>query len=129
MMTIETFLKEVPGKGIGLFTVNAVKKGAVVWKYESNLCKSFLAKDVEKMDPVARAFIDKYGYIVPGAERIVELDLDNARFMNHSDDPNTEYPGHNGYALRDISAGEEITCDYRKFDTAPLDFLNHGGDI
>ncbi len=128
-MTIETFLKEVPGKGIGLFSTNAVKKGDVVWLYESALCKTFTVKEVEGLHPMAQAFIDKYGYIVPGSENIWELDLDNSRFMNHSDDPNTEYPGHEGYALRDIAAGEEITCDYRAFDIFPLDFLSDGAGI
>ncbi|PKM07970.1 MAG: hypothetical protein CVV14_06225 [Gammaproteobacteria bacterium HGW-Gammaproteobacteria-4] len=47
--------------------------------------------------------------------RIV-VNLDNARYMNHSDTPNLiEVDGCN-YTARDIAEGEELTCDYRVFD-------------
>jgi hypothetical protein len=37
--------------------------------------------------------------------------------MNHQDLPNTEYKEIvRGYALRDIAAGEELTCNYAEFD-------------
>ena len=50
------------------------------------------------------------------------LCADDARFMNHSDRPNTHSgTDERGYvttiASRDIRAGEEITCDYYEFDT------------
>jgi SET domain-containing protein len=50
------------------------------------------------------------------------LCIDNARFMNHADEPNTAgvhtAGAIDGYdvATRDISKGEELTCDYRLFD-------------
>jgi hypothetical protein len=50
------------------------------------------------------------------------LCADNARFMNHADEPNTAgvhvKGAIEGYdvATRDIKWGEELTCDYRVFD-------------
>jgi SET domain-containing protein len=44
---------------------------------------------------------------------------DHDRYMNHSDEPNVGMnPNGNteNLALRDIAAGEELTCDYRTFD-------------
>jgi hypothetical protein len=41
---------------------------------------------------------------------------DDARYMNHSDQPNLAIQGEDMHALRDIAAGEELTCDYREFD-------------
>jgi hypothetical protein len=42
---------------------------------------------------------------------------DNAKFMNHSDEPNVDSGGvTEDVALRDIQPGEELTCDYRLFD-------------
>lgn len=123
-MTIETLVKEAPGKGVGIFTVHAVKKGDIVWEYDENFCKTFTQEQVEKMEPVQQSFIQKYAYVVPGNEGIWELDLDNGRFMNHADNPNTEYDDLRGWATRDITAGEEITCDYRSFDIHSLDFLS-----
>ena len=34
------------------------------------------------------------------------------RFLNHDDSPNSEFDGHDLYALRTIRRGEEITCHY-----------------
>jgi hypothetical protein len=123
MMTIETVIREAAGKGLGIFTVSFVKKGEIVWQYDENFCKTFTREQVEEMSPVQKSFIQKYAYVVPGNEGIWELDLDNGRFMNHSDNPNTEYDDQQGWAIRDILAGEEITCDYRSFDIHPLHFI------
>ena len=129
-MIIETFLKEVPGKGLGLFSAVNVKKDEIVWKYETNLTKRFLPSEVDRMDKMTKDFINKYAYIFPWDSSIIELDLDNTRFINHSNDPNTTFPrGEIGFAIKDIKAGEEITCDYTKFDAKPLDFLDDGGGI
>jgi SET domain-containing protein len=50
-------------------------------------------------------------------EGITVLEFDNGRFMNHSDAPNTDFTDPDtGWAIRDIAAGEEITCNYRDFD-------------
>lgn len=44
------------------------------------------------------------------------LDGDNARFLNHSLEPNIEFRADaDGYALRDIAAHEELGCDYGQF--------------
>ena len=37
--------------------------------------------------------------------------------MNHSERPNTDFTAFDaGYAICDIAAGEEITCNYHEFD-------------
>jgi hypothetical protein len=123
MMTIETVVKEADGKGLGLFAVSPIKKGDIVWQYDEDFCKTFTQEQVEKMAAVQKAFVEKYAYVVPGNEGVWELDLDNGRFMNHSDEPNTAYDEQKGWAKCNISAGEEITCDYRSFDIQTLYFL------
>jgi len=40
--------------------------------------------------------------------------VDNARFINHSDTPNTGNDGYDCPVLRDIQKDEELTCDYRE---------------
>ena len=48
---------------------------------------------------------------------LYELCSDDARFFNHSDEPNTgSISNDTDVALRDIQQGEELTCDYRTFD-------------
>ena len=47
------------------------------------------------------------------------LDCDDGKFMNHSEQPNTDFRVFDkGYALTDIAVGEEITCNYYEFDPA-----------
>jgi SET domain-containing protein len=41
------------------------------------------------------------------------LSCDHAKFLNHSDDPNTDIQGEATFARRAIAKGDEITCDYR----------------
>lgn len=45
------------------------------------------------------------------------LDVDNGHHTNHSREPNTDFRDATlGYAIRDIAAGEEITCKYADFE-------------
>jgi SET domain-containing protein len=37
--------------------------------------------------------------------------------MNHSESPNCDDRGSATSTIRDIQMGEELTCDYRLFDT------------
>lgn len=49
-----------------------------------------------------------------GSDQWVGVDGDNEmRFLNHSNQPNTEFYDTDLYAIRDILAGEEITFDYQ----------------
>lgn len=46
------------------------------------------------------------------------LNLDDSRFINHSDNPSMGWKEDNGlycYALRDLKAGAELTLDYNDF--------------
>lgn len=66
-------------------------------------------------DPLTRDTVETYSYIGPDGNRI--FSWDNARFVNHSCDPNTISTGY-GFeiALRDIMPGEQITDDYGLFN-------------
>ena len=52
------------------------------------------------------------------------MNNDDARFYNHSNDPNTAWNEEQNaeVAIRDIAVNEEITCDYREWDD-DSDFL------
>ena len=44
------------------------------------------------------------------------LEIDNARYMNHSKTPNTDFSDPEiGLAIKDIAVGEEITTDYGEY--------------
>ena len=57
----------------------------------------------------------RYGY-QPSEEPVYIVCGDNARFMNHSDTPNCDDVDDLTIALVDIAEGDEITCDYARFD-------------
>ena len=43
-------------------------------------------------------------------------EVDNGRFMNHDEQPNTDFTNPTvGFATRDIAKGEELTCNYSEF--------------
>lgn len=122
MLIIETTLKEFPNKGIGLCSVHNIPKGTFV--YEENKFFDVLVskKEVDAMHKVAKDFIETHcsyskkrdGYWVC---------VDNARFLNHSFDANLKYLNdiHKYIAVRDILAGEELTCNYTEFDDCSKD--------
>lgn len=125
MLIIETILKEFPNKGIGLCSVHAMSEGTFVYEANSFFDVLVSKQEVDSMQKVPRDFIEEHcsfskkrnGYWVC---------VDNARFLNHSDTPNLKWLSgiHKYITVRDISAGEELTCNYREFDD-----LSKDGDL
>jgi SET domain-containing protein len=86
-----------------------VKDGAAVWKYVEGFdCE---IRDWSNLPQVALDFLDKYAVFQHG---YCTMNNDDGRFYNHSDDPNTAWNEERNaeVAIKDIEAGEEITCDY-----------------
>lgn len=97
--------------GLGLFTTQALSAGHCVWRWDP--LTEVVVPPGPHPAPFA-AFLSHFGYLAEGIGIVVNLD--NARYMNHSDTPNLiEVDGCN-YTVRDIAQGEELTCDYRVFD-------------
>lgn len=102
MLKVPTIVKESEIHGIGVFLAKDVKLGELVWKFDPR-CDFRRADFPEWLS--AFVFSDKMG---------MALDGDNARFMNHSADPNLSDNGRYDalFAVRDIPLGEELTVDY-----------------
>jgi uncharacterized protein len=121
MLTVKTRLGLSDIAGIGLFADEDIAKGTVTWRYMANFDRLLTRDEIDGLPEPARSNILDHVYLNAASGRFV-LCADNARFMNHADDPNTagvHEPGAvEGYdiATRDIRAGEEMTCDYRTFD-------------
>src|SRR4051794_18433878 len=62
-----------------------------------------------------RQLFERYAYPSPDRPGFLVYEIDNGRFMNHADSPNTDFSGVGGWAIADIAAGEEITCNYAEF--------------
>ena len=120
MLLVPTRLGQSPLHGIGLFASAPIPRGTAVWRFAPGLDQAFDDAEIERMEPHIRSFFDHYSYVDRSTKRLI-LCFDNARFTNHSDDPNlrpdyTQDAFGVDVALRDISAGEELTLDYDDFE-------------
>jgi SET domain-containing protein len=115
MLLIRAYLAPSSVDGIGLFAAEPIAKNTVIWTFDSRIDRLFSLKEKECLPEPLRTFLSIYSYPkYPGALEFI-LDGDHARFMNHSKMPNTCNTGSNTTAARNISAGEELLCDYDEF--------------
>lgn len=119
MLVVKTKLKEITSKGIGLVADQAIKKGQSVWVFNPIIDIKVHKEDIPKE---AQDFFDTYAVDI--GEEFVFLNTDNARFTNHSDNPNMKSLGRflDNVALRDIQAGEELTINYNEIDIYGANF-------
>jgi hypothetical protein len=113
MLLVPTYVAPSSIQGLGLFAAKAIAAGEELWRFEPGIDVVIPFERIEGLPPAFRAFLDRYAYAshdVPGG---VVVSCDHAKFMNHSEDPNTELRPFVTVARRSIAAGEEITCDYR----------------
>ena len=115
MLRVRTYLAASPIEGIGLFAAEPIPRGALVWKLDDRFDRSYDLRDIPAEDRLLHDMLARYGYRTSAAP-VVVLCGDDARFMNHSPTANTDEIGEMTIATADIAAGEEITCDYAKFD-------------
>jgi SET domain-containing protein len=121
MLMVKTRLGQSPIEGTGLFAAEPIKAGTVTWRFVPGFDQLFSQEQIAALPGVAREAIEIYTYVHEASGLYIYC-LDNARFMNHADDPNTAGihadAAIEGYdvATRDIVEGEELTCDYRVFD-------------
>ncbi|HEX8910548.1 MAG TPA: SET domain-containing protein [Anaeromyxobacteraceae bacterium] len=122
---MKTYLAESGIHGIGLFAAQPVRKGTVVWRLDPTLDLELTEAQILALAPPARDQIRKYTYLDLVRGTYV-LCGDDARFFNHSDEPNChDFPDADGgttVAARDIGEGEELTSDYSRFDAGHVPY-------
>jgi SET domain-containing protein len=113
MLLVKTKLGESKIHGIGLFADQFIPTGSVIFQEEEFFTKKITRDEFEKLTELQKDFLMHYSYRY---EKLLKLSLDNDRFMNHSNDPNTDDSDPlKTVATRDIQPGEEITCNYNFF--------------
>jgi hypothetical protein len=118
MFIINTYIAKSAIEGVGVFTAEPLKKGQRISKFEPDFDRLIPRDDYENAPPYLKALLDRYAFPHPEKPEFIVYEVDNARFMNHSETPNTEFSDFAaGSALRDIAAGEELTCNYNDFFT------------
>lgn len=119
MLLVRTTLGPSSIHGIGLFAAEPILKGVVLWRYHPSVDRKLTEAELESLAPPCREQMRRYTYREKGS-RLYVLCGDDARFFNHAQEPNCvdtdDSPEGLTIAARDISAGEELTCDYSLFD-------------
>ena len=118
MLLIKTKIGPSKIAGIGLFADQLISKGAPVWKLMPDFDIEITKDDLTKLSEPAREQVLNYVYMNRRKGTYI-LCFDDARFFNHSSNPNvssSEDDGITDVALRDIQIGEELTQDYGNFD-------------
>lgn len=125
MILVQTQIKPSQIHGAGLFAVETIKKGALVWAYRSPPDYRIFIADWKSTYSKIEEWNNhrKYGYIFPGTD-FIEFPGDSAIFINHSINPNIVVDSpETMISSRDISNGEELTCDYREIEVELEDGL------
>jgi SET domain-containing protein len=115
MLCVRTYLAPSPIDGIGLFAAEPIARGGLIWRFDPRFDVKLDLRDIPPGETLTRQWVMRYGY-QPTDEPVYVVCGDNARFMNHSPNANADDVDDLTIALTEIAAGEEITCDYAKFD-------------
>ena len=121
MLLVKTSVGPSNISGLGLFADQFIEKGTIIWQLSEPLDLVLAKELVQNLPLLAKQTFLKHGYFSKKLEKYI-LSFDNDRFTNHSEDPNVlEGEVMVGgetvtVAVKDILAGEEITCDYAEFD-------------
>jgi SET domain-containing protein len=114
MMMVETELRPSPIHGLGVFLLEPVKKGGLIWRFDSRIDRVYTPAEVASLPEHAQRFLETYCTWHEGVGVYV-LCGDNGRYFNHSETPSTVSNAISfgeDRAARDLEVGEELTSDY-----------------
>ncbi|MEI7732043.1 MAG: SET domain-containing protein [Verrucomicrobiota bacterium] len=120
MMLAKTQVAPSGIHGMGLFAVEFIPRGTPIWRFQPGFDQEFTPEQFDRLPPEAQAHLHWFAFFSRENGRAI-LSGDHACFMNHASQPNTGALPEAALAittvaLREIAAGEEITCDYYAFD-------------
>jgi SET domain-containing protein len=111
---VDTELRQSAIHGVGVFLRAPLKKGDLVWRFDSRIDRVYAEPELDALPPHVRHFLRTYS-TWHEATGLFVLCGDNGRFFNHSADPSTLSYGISfgeDRAARDLAAGDELTSDY-----------------
>ena len=115
MLMVATELRPSDIHGIGVFLTEPVRKGQLIWRFDSRIDRVISHKEVAEMPEALQSFITTYSTFHEKLGLWV-LCGDNGRHCIHSEQPNTLSLGvafGDDIAGEDLPAGVELTTDYR----------------
>ena len=116
MLQVSTFIAASAIEGVGVFAAEPIRKGTMIWRSDERFDLFVPMAEYRAAPRFLRQLFERYAYPSPDRPGFLVYEVDNGRFMNHAERPNTDFSQYGGAtATRDIAAGEEITCDYGEF--------------
>jgi hypothetical protein len=115
VLLIPTYVACSAIEGLGLFAAEFIPAGTRIYVWDARFGWTGTPEELAVLPDTARAFVEHYGWR-DAATGMWRASVDNSRFLNHSQTPNTEHRADGQYALVDIPAGTEITESYADFD-------------
>lgn len=125
MLLVRTYVAPSVIQGLGLFAGEPIAAGTIVWKHDPVFDIVVHEDELRRLSPPALEQFMKYSYYDDGLGGFV-LCFDDARFMNHSTEPNLDDSSTVTRALVDIAHGDELTCNYAAFDDR---FAEYAGQL
>jgi hypothetical protein len=113
MFIVSTYVVPSPIHGMGCFAGEDLPAGEPIWQFARGLDLVVPFDQIAAAPKAFRDYMQMYAYISPQVEGGMVLSCDHAKFLNHSDTPNTVIRGETTFARCTIRKGDEITCDYR----------------
>ena len=126
MMLVDTYLAQSVVDGLGLFAAVDIPVGTKIWQFDDGFDIILDEKDFARMPDWQAKYFLKYCFKFQGRYFFC---VDNARYMNHSAEPNTYESPEATWSSRDIKAREEIMCDYRRMGVTQEDLVHNMQNI
>ncbi|MEI4235162.1 SET domain-containing protein-lysine N-methyltransferase [Roseovarius sp. D22-M7] len=113
MLVVDHCVRPSTIHGLGVFIMEAVAAGTVVWRYDPTFDIEISANTVAGFPKDVAEVVYHHAEYLPEHE-IFRLGNDADIFMNHSSGPSLIDLGDEMIASQDLVVGDELTCDYRK---------------
>ncbi len=114
MLVVPTELRSSVLHGTGLFLLKPVKKGELIWRFDSRVDRVYSESEVASLPVHVQDSIKTYACWHKETSLWVWYG-DNGRYINHADPANTESIGSafgDDVASVDMHAGTELTTNY-----------------
>jgi len=120
MILIPHYVASSAIAGAGLFTAVDLEEGTEIYRADPRFLMIIRDDEIAALPPAVRQTVRKYSYRGKGEHRLqdaVYYCVDDSRFMNHADAPNTRPIGDGEVYVTTsrIPAHTELTCDYSAF--------------
>jgi SET domain-containing protein len=126
MLLVETYVKDssIAGAGLGCYAAEFIPKDTLIWVFDGEIDRKYSKAEYDLFTSSQKAFIDTYAYM---NDEHYYLCVDNGRFFNHSEQPNTyeSKTEQKTYTLVDIQKNDEIVSDYSHFGITPADHIHN----